>query len=233
MIPKIIHQIWVGPYRIPKREKRISEELKEAHPTFEHILWTDQNVPKMPARLQEVYDYMGSRQWYAFQADLLRVFLVYTYGGLYLDIDFEYLPQGGGFNNIPIENYRAFFLNHDTANPSLHHHPAATLNNAGLGGEKNHPIFQFLLEDISWNDPNHPNVWMGPSWLGGTVKKYFKIDETNSLITHVDLAKNYFDPNKILHIDHYDKFNLEYFRHHTLASWQPIMENKLKTGDYE
>jgi len=232
MIPKIIHQIWVGPYRIPKREKRFSEEIKEAHPTFEHILWTDDNVPKMPPRLQEVYDFMGSKQWYPFQADLLRVFLVNMFGGVYLDIDFEYIPSGGGFNNLPLESHVALFINHGIITPSWNT-PAETLTNGAMGSSKNNPIFQFLLEDISWNHPTHPNVWMGPSWLGGTVKKYFKIDETNGIISHIDLAKNYFDPNKILHIDFYDKFHIEYFRHHSLASWQPIMENKLKTGDYE
>jgi mannosyltransferase OCH1-like enzyme len=230
MIPKIIHQIWVGPYRIPKREKRFSDEVKENHPTFEYKLWTDSDVPRLPPRLQEIYDYMGSVGQYAFQADLLRVFLVYNYGGIYLDIDFEYLPKGSGFNNIPLENYTAFFINHDTVNPAYHHLPAETLNNGGFGAEKNHPIFDFLLEDISWNYPEYPNVWMGPSWLANAVKKYFKID---GVITQIDLAKNYFDTNKILHIDHYDKFEKEYFKHHSLASWQPEMFNKFKTGAYE
>ena len=52
MIPKIIHQIWVGEYRIPKREKNLIEEVKQKHPDFEHILWTNDNIPTLPPVLK-------------------------------------------------------------------------------------------------------------------------------------------------------------------------------------
>ena len=76
MIPKIIHQIWVGEYRIPKREKNLIEEVKQKHPEFEHILWTNDNIPTLPPVLKEVYDLFGSRKHYTFQADLLRIFII-------------------------------------------------------------------------------------------------------------------------------------------------------------
>jgi len=42
MIPKTIHQIWVGDFKIPLREQSLIEKLKESHPDYDHIFWTDE-----------------------------------------------------------------------------------------------------------------------------------------------------------------------------------------------
>ena len=87
MIDKVIHQIWVGEYDIPSREKQISNEIKEKHPDYTYYLWTDNNLPEIPERLKETYDVMYKRKDYVFCADMLRWLVVYKYGGWYLDID--------------------------------------------------------------------------------------------------------------------------------------------------
>ena len=46
MIPKTIHQIWVGDFKIPLREQSLIEKLKESHADYNHIFWTDELVLK-------------------------------------------------------------------------------------------------------------------------------------------------------------------------------------------
>jgi len=217
MIPKIIHQIWVGPYRIPNREKKLILDIKKMHPDFEHKYWTDENVPELPPVLQEVYELFGSRKHYTFQADLLRIFLVHKYGGLYLDADFE---CRAGFNDFDLDNYDVFFGNH--------YGNVDTFTCGTFGAEKNHPIFKYFLDTMISQYP--VRYWYGPSFYADVLKSYFNCNEKE--ITHDEFAKRYFDNNRILHIN-FDEFHVKYFWHHALYSWSPDMEIKFKTGDYE
>lgn len=59
------------------------------NPSWEYMFWNDSNVPEMPEEMQKVYDFFGETKQYTFQADVLRLFLVKEYGGLYVDVDFE------------------------------------------------------------------------------------------------------------------------------------------------
>ena len=99
MIPKIIHQIWVGGYEIPTRERYISNQLKENHSDYEYFLWTDNNLPEIPENLKEMYHIMYENKDYVFCADMLRWLVVYNYGGWYLDIDWEYISN---LNTLPM-----------------------------------------------------------------------------------------------------------------------------------
>jgi mannosyltransferase OCH1-like enzyme len=217
MIPKIIHQIWVGPYRIPTREKQLIENIKNLHPTFEHMFWTDENIPELPPVLKEVYDLFGERKHYTFQADLLRIYLMYEYGGLYLDADFECRE---GFNNFDLENYDTFFSNH--------YGNVDTFTCGTFGASKNNPIFKYFVDTMINQYPQR--YWYGPSFYADVLKEYFNCEEKD--ISHNEFARRYFDNNRILYIN-FDEFHLKYFWHHALYSWSPIMEKTFKEGNYE
>ena len=217
MIPKIIHQIWVGPYRIPTREKQLIENIKNLHPTFEHMFWTDENIPELPPVLKEVYDLFGQRKHYTFQADLLRIYLMYEYGGLYLDADFECRE---GFNDFDLENYDTFFSNH--------YGNVDTFTCGTFGASKNNPIFKYFVDTMIKQYPER--YWYGPSFYADVLKSYFNCEEKD--ISHNEFARRYFDNNRILYIN-FDEFHVKYFWHHALYSWSPIMEKTFKEGNYE
>jgi len=109
MINKIIHQVWVGEYPMPSREKRISEEIRDKHTDYEYHLWTDSNLPHIPERLQEMYNVMYERKDYVFCADIIRWLVVYQYGGWYLDIDWEYIQS---LNSLNLENRDGIVFGH-------------------------------------------------------------------------------------------------------------------------
>lgn len=91
-IPKIIHQIWVGPNPIPTRSIEFIAGIKALHPDFEYRLWSDKDIT--PENFVN-YDIIQSRKSYAQKADIMRYEILYRHGGIYLDIDFEVFKHLG------------------------------------------------------------------------------------------------------------------------------------------
>nr|AEX62747.1 uncharacterized glycosyl transferase [Moumouvirus Monve] len=90
MIPNILHQIWIQGYdKIPDDLKKYFINCQKVNNNFEHILWDDDKIRKLlidkfdPEYL-ETYDYFKVP---AQKADFARYAILYTYGGIYLDMD--------------------------------------------------------------------------------------------------------------------------------------------------
>ena len=103
---KIIHQIWVGKFEMPDREKRFIEKLITMNPSYEHKLWVNDNIPELPENIKKLYEAFGIAKDYAHQADVLRVYLVKLYGGIYLDVDFDCIE---GFENTNFHEYEGLY----------------------------------------------------------------------------------------------------------------------------
>lgn len=41
IIPKIIHQIWIGHDQLPHNKKVLMDSVKNLHPDYEYKLWTN------------------------------------------------------------------------------------------------------------------------------------------------------------------------------------------------
>lgn len=89
-IPKIIHQIWVGPKPLPESCKRWSETWKEKHPEWEYRLWDNEAAERFLPRMRNA-DYYRQAIVPAMKADILRLEILYEYGGFYVDMDMECL----------------------------------------------------------------------------------------------------------------------------------------------
>jgi mannosyltransferase OCH1-like enzyme len=82
-IPKIIHQIWIGPKTPPTK---LMDTWKNKHEGFEYIKWTEEEmqkrgfVSKLQNRIHEMKEFAG-------KADILRWEILYKYGGIYIDAD--------------------------------------------------------------------------------------------------------------------------------------------------
>ena len=86
-IPKIIHQIWLGsPF--PQEYKKYQESWQKHHPDWEYKLWTDAEVADLDLINRDLYDASLN---YGEKSDILRYELLYRYGGMYADTDFESL----------------------------------------------------------------------------------------------------------------------------------------------
>lgn len=84
-IPKIIHQIWIGD---PNKEPvDIMGTWVKQHPTWNYMLWTEKEIDALNLINRDKYDYYYERQKYYGCADIVRVEVLYRYGGIYIDAD--------------------------------------------------------------------------------------------------------------------------------------------------
>lgn len=86
MIPKIIHQVWVGDKPIPDHHLKWIKKLKKLNPDFEYKLWTSNDFGE-----NEFTKGALKIKRNAYYCDWIRANILYNYGGIYLDTDIEYL----------------------------------------------------------------------------------------------------------------------------------------------
>lgn len=84
-IPRIFHQIWLGS-SLPARFRRYRRTWQRFHPHWKRVLWTERTLP--PLTLQRHFDQATS---FAAKADIARLELLWRFGGVYVDTDFECL----------------------------------------------------------------------------------------------------------------------------------------------
>ncbi|WP_339215174.1 glycosyltransferase [Solibacillus sp. FSL W8-0372] len=86
MIPKKIHYCWFGGNEYPQLMKDCIESWKKYLPEYELIEWNESNFDiKSNQFVKEAYE----AKKYAFVSDYVRLYVLYNYGGIYLDTDVE------------------------------------------------------------------------------------------------------------------------------------------------
>ncbi len=107
MIPKIIHYCWFGQGEKPAQAKMCIESWKKFLPDYELKEWNEYNFDINQNRyVKEAYE----NRKFAFVTDYVRLYAIYTEGGVYMDTDVEVL---GSYNQF------------------LHHHAFSGFENNG------------------------------------------------------------------------------------------------------
>jgi hypothetical protein len=83
-IPKKIHYCWLSGEKMPKEIRVSIASWKKVMPDYEFVLW-DQNKFDINS-VQWVEEACSVKKW-AFAADYIRLYSVYTEGGIYFDSD--------------------------------------------------------------------------------------------------------------------------------------------------
>ncbi len=130
LIPRIFHQIWVGPDPLPEEHARYQQTWLDHHPGWELRLWTDDDLPD-GLRRPEAYERLRSP---VERGDILRLELVCRFGGVHVDTDFECLRS-----IEPLIEGAGFFIGRTKEDRS---------NNALFGAVAEHPILVHALEEI-------------------------------------------------------------------------------------
>lgn len=88
MIPKIIHYCWFGRGALPELAQICIDSWHKYMPDYEYKLWNEDNFDiNCNAYVKEAYE----AHKYAFVTDYVRLFALYTEGGIYMDTDVEVL----------------------------------------------------------------------------------------------------------------------------------------------
>ncbi|CAF0870043.1 unnamed protein product [Adineta steineri] len=87
-VPAIIHQTYRNAHAIPSSWKKASQTCQDFHPNYEYRLWTDADARRLiekefPCLLSTFDSYPYDIQ----RADVIRLIVLYVYGGIYLDLD--------------------------------------------------------------------------------------------------------------------------------------------------
>lgn len=92
MIPKIIHYCWMSGDIVPEQFSRCMDSWHKALPDYEFMLWNYDRFPKGQSKwVDDAFD----RKMYAFCSDYIRLYALYNYGGIYLDMDVEVVRDFG------------------------------------------------------------------------------------------------------------------------------------------
>jgi len=212
-IPKKIHQIWVGDKRIPKHIKEFMAEIKDSHPEYEYFFWTDQNVPEMPRKLKSIYDSIVHP---AQKADLLRVYVLYLYGGICLDADYKLLTHLDDLDCFDNRDAYIVYQKHQTVEDFY--------CSIQISGERS-DFIKFMMSKIGYE-----GIWLGPHWYAECIYEYVGL---NKYCNYQDIL-NRCESYNLGHIEweHIDK---NIVNHNFLASWYPNSEWKKKfdTDNYD
>lgn len=158
-IPKIIHQIWIGPNQRPQKWL---DTWKEKNPDWEYRLWTDDNLPLLENQRQ-----FALMSHYSGKADILRYELLYRYGGFYIDADSECIrPLSESFLHY---HFLAFYENKLKRK--------GLITQAVFACEPFHPIMRMLIDAIAEIDDINikpPWVVVGPILFTKVIEAYKK-----------------------------------------------------------
>ncbi len=138
LIPRIFHQIWVGPDPFPEEFAAYQTTWIRHHPEWELRFWTEENLPADLER-KETYELLRRP---AERADILRLELLHRHGGVYVDVDFECLRPLD-----PLLEDVDFFAGYRKPRRP---------NNAILGSVPGHPVLAQAIREI------RPRTTYGP-----------------------------------------------------------------------
>ena len=99
LIPKVIHQIWIGDKKMPTHCQDYIKEIKRLNPEFQHFLWDDKVFSEKYKDDPFLQNYIKNPSLYkwAFIADRLRLLLLRDFGGIYVDVDAKPIKS---FNSV-------------------------------------------------------------------------------------------------------------------------------------
>lgn len=197
MIPKIIHQVWLGDEPLPMGAMDWMAAWHQQHPDWEYHLWRSP-----PFTLVNQYEFDTAKHL-AQQADILRYELLFHFGGIYADVDVECLKS---FE--PLLNTTAF-AGYERPEDNY-------LCNAVIGAEVGSLFMRHLITQM-------PRFWnRGLNFFFESSPIYFSlIAEANSDLV-VRHPEHYFYPYRYHESERRrERFPDSYAVHHWLQSWNP------------
>jgi hypothetical protein len=146
LIPKVMHQIWIGP-EMPVLYKSYLEECQKLHPDWEFKVWGDKEVAELNLEYADVYDKLRS---YAAKADILRYEILYRFGGVYRDVDLKCYKPIDDLNHL----YDAYFY---LDGPFVY--KQGLISNNLIASKPGNYIFKNTLDEIRSNIDKQLHEW--------------------------------------------------------------------------
>jgi inositol phosphorylceramide mannosyltransferase catalytic subunit len=209
MIPPVLHQTWKS-QRIPGWATKWHASWYKYNPQLQLVLWSD----KMNRELVKTYAPWFLKTYDAFpvhiqRVDAVRYLILYLYGGIYVDLDFECYKS--------IERFRQYDLVFSYSGN------APFITNSIMMSRPGHPFWLKVLRQMQKMPPK--------KWY--ELKSYYVLRTTGPVMLHRVIQKYNFSKDRILVLrskyffpfsmfekhkrDHY--FPQAYGAHHHMCTW--------------
>ncbi|CCH62626.1 hypothetical protein TBLA_0H03450 [Henningerozyma blattae CBS 6284] len=176
LIPKIIHQTYKDE-NIPEHWKAGQKRCIDLHTDYQYILWTDKMINDF---MQENYpwfmDTFLSYEYPIERVDAVRYFILYHYGGVYIDLD-----DGCERRLDPLLTVQAFVRKTS---------PVGVSNDV-MGSIPHHPFYLKLMNSLNKYRKNvHIPYWTimcstGPLFVSLVWKKYKRTKESKEFLVRI------------------------------------------------
>ncbi|GAB3993232.1 glycosyltransferase [Spirosoma daeguense] len=98
MIPKVIHYCWFGRGAMPAMAYKCLDSWKKFLPDYELQLWNEDTFDISSVRyVREAHE----ARKFAFVTDYVRLYALYNFGGIYMDLDVEILKNLDNLLHLP------------------------------------------------------------------------------------------------------------------------------------
>lgn len=175
MIPKIIHYCWFSNDKKPKSIQRCIDSWSHVMPDYEIRCW-DGNSFDFDS-VPFVKEAMEAKK-YAFAADYIRLYALYTEGGIYLDSDvLTYQTFDSVLSNSFFCGTEAYFVGQELR---------FRMEAAIMGAEKEHPFVKDCLEWYSgqnYSSDGNTSFLVMPEVISNLAQQmgYRRVNETQWL----------------------------------------------------
>ena len=221
MIPKVIHYIWFGRGKKNELIENCIASWKKYCPDYEIKEWNEDNFDiNSNQYVKEAYE---NKKW-AFVSDYVRLYALYSEGGIYLDTDCEILCSIDKFLN---DNA---FSGYETAN---------TIPTAIMGAEKGNEWIKNLIDYYNdksfYNEDGSLDLTTNVVTISNITKSKYNCNFNGQLIEVKNVFKiypaDYFCP-KDCNTGVINLTENTVAIHHFNASWQRKIEIKLRDKRY-
>lgn len=162
MIPKTIHYCWLSEDPLPEKIQLCLQSWLKIMPDYKVKLWNTKNFD-INHSIPFVREAFSCRKW-AFVADYIRMYALYTEGGIYLDSDVKVLKRFDGFLShgffssmeyhpyVIYKNNSLSHLNKDGKRIDDTYITGIEIQAAIMGAEKGHPFCKAVMD---WYNDKH------------------------------------------------------------------------------
>lgn len=153
-IPRIIHLTYKD-HNIPKVWQNTISSWKKYHPNWEIKFWSDVDNRQL---IKHKYNWFlktyDSYEYGIQRADAIRYFILYTYGGIYSDMDIE-----------PIKNFDKIFQKISDKNVYLIRTPQMSyVTNCFMASKPGSKFWLDVFKIMKRDSDNPSYLWIGKHW---------------------------------------------------------------------
>lgn len=156
MIPKVIHYCWFGKNPLPENLQKCIDSWRNLMNDYKIVVWDEKRFGcAEPTFVNEAYQL---KKW-AFVADYVRLYALFTEGGIYLDTDVQAIKRFDEFLNhdffssiechpsiMKEQNTEDYLFQDGTSKKPFTPIPGIGMQSAFLGSQKGHPFLQKCLD---------------------------------------------------------------------------------------